>query len=54
MASEPECLDFERPLIEQFQGLGWTYIEASLEYRGTKPMTATMYATATQQSPIIN
>lgn len=54
MANGSEYLDVERPLIEQLQELGWTYIEASLEYRSAKPMTATTYATATQQPPISN
>lgn len=31
MAHGPEYLDVERPLIEQLQGLGWTYVEGSLD-----------------------
>lgn len=34
MAAGPEYLDVERPLIEQLQGLGWTYIEGSLDDPG--------------------
>ncbi|MCL4746505.1 MAG: type I restriction endonuclease subunit R [Burkholderiaceae bacterium] len=31
MSHGPEYLEVERPLIEQLQGLGWTYVEGSLD-----------------------